>query len=83
MLPGNSRDPRRRPAPAAAIVLTVAALVDANLVIAYLLARAAGLRTVEVPAVGVAAMLVAAVVTGALAVLLWRRYLAEARRSAA
>jgi membrane protein implicated in regulation of membrane protease activity len=63
----------------AAVVSTVAAVVALNVVLAYILARVAGMRGIELPTVAVWLLAIAGVATAGAAALLWRRYLRERR----
>ena len=61
------------------MVFTVAAVVTVNVLVAYTLARAAGMRGIELPTAAVWLVTLAAVATTGAAVILWRRYLGERR----
>jgi hypothetical protein len=62
-----------------AVVITVAAVATVNLMVAYTLARAAGMRAIELPTAAVWLVTLAAVATTGAAVILWRRYLRKRR----
>jgi uncharacterized membrane protein YidH (DUF202 family) len=77
--PERSRRSSAASAQRTAVVITVAAVVMVNLVVAYTLARAAGMRGIELPTAAVWLVTLAGVATTGAAVILWRRYLRQRR----
>ncbi len=65
------------------VVLTIVALTSLNLAIAYLLARSAGLRGIELPAAILGLLFVVGLLAAVAAVWGWRRYVADARAARA
>jgi membrane protein implicated in regulation of membrane protease activity len=66
-----------RPTPWSAIVATILAITAINVPVAYLIAQAAGARSLGVPLAGVWALLALGVLAAVAAIYLWRRYLAH------
>ncbi len=65
------------------VALTIAALTSLNLAVAYLIARAAGLRGIEFPDPLIWLLLAVGLAAAVAAILGWRRYVAEARAAKA
>ena len=61
------------------MVVTVVAIATVNVALAYTLARAAGMRGIELPTAAVWLLAIAGVATAGAAAILWRRYLRERR----
>ncbi len=84
---GHTPAPRRTlPAPRVAVAATAIALVVLNVTVAYAIARAVGVRAVELPAATVLLLAGAGAVAAGVAAAAWRRYLRASRhvgRSAA
>lgn len=77
---GGSSAPR---VPLSTVALTVVGVVLLNLTCAYVLARAASLRVIELPDSLLWSLAALGVLSGLLAVLRWRAFVAEARLKAA
>lgn len=77
----DGRSPPR--VPLSTVALTVVGVVLLNLTFAYVLARAASLRVIETPDAVLWPLVTLGLLSGTLAVLRWRAFLAEARAKAA
>jgi membrane protein implicated in regulation of membrane protease activity len=62
-----------------AVIVTAAALITVNLVVAYMLARASGMRGIELPAMVVWLLVIGSLAITVAAVILWRRYMRLSR----
>jgi hypothetical protein len=60
-------------------VVTAAAVITVNVVVAYTLARASGMRGIELPAMVVWLLAIGSLAITVAAVILWRRYIRLSR----
>lgn len=77
--PGGRAAPQLLPP----VALTIAALTSLNLAVAYLIARAAGLRGIAFPDLVIWLLLAIGLAAAVGAVVGWRRYIADARAAKA